>query len=78
MKALYSSKVLLSRRLRFSRFPEDRDAKEMPVLRDLNSRSRRTGISFAGNDILSEKKPSAYYSFPPMLPKESLALYHSR
>jgi hypothetical protein len=33
----------------------------MPVLRDLNSQSRRTGISFAKNDNLPEKKPSAYF-----------------
>ena len=41
----------------FSRFagasakrgPEDGDAKETPVLRDSNSQSRRTGVSFARN-----------------------------
>jgi hypothetical protein len=29
----------------------------MPVLRDLSSRSRRTGISFARDDNLPEKNP---------------------
>jgi hypothetical protein len=35
-------------------------AKEMPILRDLNSRSRRMGISFARQNNLPEKKPAAY------------------
>jgi hypothetical protein len=47
--------------LRFPRFTEDGDAKEMPVPRDLNSRSRGTGISFARNNDLPEKKSSAYF-----------------
>ena len=43
-----------------SGFLENGFAKEMPVLQDLNSRSRGTGISFAGNNNLPARFAEAY------------------
>ena len=59
--AIIAEGLVVCQRLRFSCFPEDGDAKEVPVPQDLNSQSRGTGTSFAGNNNLPEKKPSACF-----------------
>ena len=62
--SMVAQKTLPEQGFRVPRFLKDGDAKEATVLRDLKSRSRRTGAFFARNDDLLEKETLRLFLLP--------------